>query len=875
MTLSAYDLHIETNDEGFVLGKSLLGAHLGSAAGSWREVRTDFSNLSLKRSVSLDKGVLFRPEAPVLSLTTRAEDYYPGVFGRLIRVRWKNDVLFVGTIKNSSVSSQAKREGKDVTNVTISAIGIVDEVNNFVLYNFSAPSQTVAQRIAAVKPANTVIHSYGVDIRVMAAKGQSSPTLLEALQDAADVAQARFYVNKYDELVMDATPAPEPAVLFSDDATDTNRVLYSNVNMQNGLANTITGIVVTAKSDQAQEKTFAVAEHPTANVTHEESYVVDVPVEQGALEAWAESFPLKGKVEQAPVSIQTEWQDGLSTIELTDQVDIKWKENGYRAGVKTITYDLSAMPANELRWNVTYDLFPGHLLGFNRVNAPSAVKNFTIGGVYLPEVNGYSPTQHVFYWQAPDVPNDFTHYEIRMTRNGLSNQPEKAPVGQNDGEQVVFIRKEDATPANYNIEGSNFNGFSATIGGLDQETNYWYSIWAVTANPDVRSPVVSGWSKTYLATPSAPQNFRVTPFPEGPNFPFQAMRFEWDNPESVAIRMSDYIITVSNTNPQPTLADEVATNALIPRWGMNEINGYGYSLNTTFYFAIRAKNALGWYGPAAYAASSTQEAIPSPVRNVRTTVNAYNSITLNWDAPLTTGALAWYLVRWDFGGAPGLNTGRLWTRVPSTTRSLTFNSEGNTTYGFTVWPQTVGLRYGTSGSTVVTTPTGIFNKYWEGEAVWSQSYRSNNQFSSLARGNNIDMYYGYGDSFNGNQRSMAGFNIPANVTGAYAIDRVELHLYNKHTWYNTGADVQFGTHTWTTKPGTFQQSGANQATYRLNKPGWLHVDATWWLANSLRNGAKGITLGPGPNNSYNYYGFAAGAGGPRPVIKVWYRTIGS
>lgn len=884
--LDTADLHIETNDAGFVLGKSPFGTPLSSSANSWREVKGDFSQITLNRPMGIDKSVLFRPEAPQLGLRTVIEDYYEGVFGKSIRVRWKDDVLFIGTIKNATVASRALRDGKDQTTINVNAIGIIDYINNYVLYNVSAPQQTVAQRVAALMPSNVNVQVYGGD-RVMAALGQSSPTIMEVLQDASDVAQARFYVNKHNEIILDATDVPDPTILFSDEDTDEGRVLYRSVNTQENVTNSITGLVVTAKSDQSQNKVTAVAEHPNPSMTNEQSYSVDVPAETGALEAWAESFPLQGKAVQAPTSIECFWQDALSDIELTHQVDIKWKTNGYRAGIKGITYDLRAERNGKFRWNVKYELFPGHLLGFDRLIAPSPVQNLVANGVYIEEVNDYDPTKLKLNWQPP-VDDNFTHYEIRMTRGGDISEPERAPQNQNDGEQIAFIKKEDvATIPGYYIEGTLYqNAREYVIEGLDQESKYWFTVWAVTSNPDVRSVGYTAWLFTRIHVPTAPQNFTATFYKERPGDPFGNYRFEWDDPRQVATRMDRYLITTSNTNPQPSIVDSVATGSDAPPpydpmssrpyWGQNEAVGYGYGLNQTNYFAIRARNANGTYGPAAYALGRTNEAIPSPVKNVRHTVNAWNSVTVRWDAPDVPGDLSRYWLRWDFGGAPGLNSGYFWTTVQANQpREFTYATQGNTRYGFTVWPQTVGGRFGGSGSTVATTPTGIFSKYWEGEATWTQSYRQNNAFSSLARGFSDDLYYGYGDSFNGNQKSMIGWALPGNIHNAYAVDRVELHFYNKHAWYNTGADLWMGTHTSIGKPGFFQQSGGGQARYRVPKPGWMHLDVTWWLAQSLKNGAKGVTFGPGPNNDRLFYGFAAGVRGPRPVLKVWYRTLGS
>ena len=74
MTLDPTDLHIETDDAGFILGQSRLGDSLGSEATVWLERKGQIHSLSMTRAVAVDAGVQFSPVTPTLTVVMAHDD---------------------------------------------------------------------------------------------------------------------------------------------------------------------------------------------------------------------------------------------------------------------------------------------------------------------------------------------------------------------------------------------------------------------------------------------------------------------------------------------------------------------------------------------------------------------------------------------------------------------------------------------------------------------------------------------------------------------------------------------------------------------------------------------------------------------------------
>lgn len=160
-------------------------------------------------------------------------------------------------------------------------------------------------------------------------------------------------------------------------------------------------------------------------------------------------------------------------------------------------------------------------------------------------------------------------------------------------------------------------------------------------------------------------------------------------------------------------------------------------------------------------------------------------------------------------------------------------------------------------------------------AQWGQAYRAS---GAQTGGNNTYLYQGNGDSFNGRQRSLIGFDYAsiqsalsgANVTG------VRLYLTVAHTWWNSGGTFWFGLHNNTSKPGTWGGTiGRDFVTSNhVPKTGTLWINLSTEFGSRFRDGsAKGITL-QAPSDDRTYYGYAYGGpgtnSGQMPVLQITY-----
>jgi len=143
--------------------------------------------------------------------------------------------------------------------------------------------------------------------------------------------------------------------------------------------------------------------------------------------------------------------------------------------------------------------------------------------------------------------------------------------------------------------------------------------------------------------------------------------------------------------------------------------------------------------------------------------------------------------------------------------------------------------------------------------VGRASWQGNGQHMNWVGG---DVYQGY-NSTNGDTRGMFWFDLP-NITGT--VDRVDVWLYFRHWWFNSGGTVRMGI---TDQRGVFT-SHSFKTTWETGgwpKPGGREVilPSDWWplfrgTNNNAYNGrATCITLGPGGGTNQIYYGVATDA----------------
>lgn len=152
------------------------------------------------------------------------------------------------------------------------------------------------------------------------------------------------------------------------------------------------------------------------------------------------------------------------------------------------------------------------------------------------------------------------------------------------------------------------------------------------------------------------------------------------------------------------------------------------------------------------------------------------------------------------------------------------------------------------------------SKIWT--ATWSQSYRSSGA-PRTDQGTKF-MYYGSsGDSFNGRNRSLAGFDyadIVSSLSGS-TVKRVQLKMTNIHAYNDSGVDVYFGIHNSTSEPASWPSIVRSKISKQhFGKPQTRTVDLPLEFATRIRDGSgKGIAI-EAPDSAQAHYGYAAGVG---------------
>lgn len=162
-------------------------------------------------------------------------------------------------------------------------------------------------------------------------------------------------------------------------------------------------------------------------------------------------------------------------------------------------------------------------------------------------------------------------------------------------------------------------------------------------------------------------------------------------------------------------------------------------------------------------------------------------------------------------------------------------------------------------------------------AQWGQQYRASGGYTG-SDNSHIGQGSSGGDSYNGRQRSLIGFDyasIQSALSGA-SISGCRLWIYNLRTWYYNGATYWAGSHSNATKPTTWGGTVGRDfiTSFRVPRTGaaWYSISTEFGAA--LRDGnAKGITL-QAPNDDRTYYGYAAGGPGTpssqMPVLQITY-----
>lgn len=182
-----------------------------------------------------------------------------------------------------------------------------------------------------------------------------------------------------------------------------------------------------------------------------------------------------------------------------------------------------------------------------------------------------------------------------------------------------------------------------------------------------------------------------------------------------------------------------------------------------------------------------------------------------------------------------------------------------------------------SSGTAIAPPTDApTTRQTEWAATYSQSYRQ----SGAARtdGGAVNAYYGSsGDSFNGRNRSLIGFDhaaIAAELAGSTVLN-VWIRMVNVHSYNNSGSYAHLGIHNFSSEPASWAGGGIPRSM--LSKQRWAKgqtytAKLPLEFAQAIRDGwGKGIAI-ESPSDSKDFYGYMAGVGSgyPVPVLIVQY-----
>lgn len=213
---------------------------------------------------------------------------------------------------------------------------------------------------------------------------------------------------------------------------------------------------------------------------------------------------------------------------------------------------------------------------------------------------------------------------------------------------------------------------------------------------------------------------------------------------------------------------------------------------------------------------------------------------------------------------PETDPTNLWMFPDGRLRGRHKNTAG-TAYVYREWV-TTSPGSDTSATAPATPPTTPVTQQQMFLAQWSHSYRSTGGGAQRTDQGAVMLYYGSsGDSFNGTNRSLIGFDhaaIAAALAGS-TVNSVHLRLVNVHAWYNSGVNIYFGIHNFSSKPGSWTGGGIPAqriVNHKFGKPQERTVPMPLAFATMIRDGTgKGIAI-EAPDSSREFYGYAAGVG---------------
>lgn len=145
-------------------------------------------------------------------------------------------------------------------------------------------------------------------------------------------------------------------------------------------------------------------------------------------------------------------------------------------------------------------------------------------------------------------------------------------------------------------------------------------------------------------------------------------------------------------------------------------------------------------------------------------------------------------------------------------------------------------------------------------ATWSKTYTA----GGAPRNDTSYAMQGYADSYNGNNRSLIGFNyaaIKADLAGA-TIKSCKIVIGNYSTYNFSGGTCYLGTHVYAGQPGSWSGGSVYERRTSINHGYGASFVKEMGVAvgNEFKAGTtKGIAIGPAPSNASAYYGHYRGA----------------
>lgn len=463
-------LHLEVDLRGWVLAESALGtAELGETGGDWTDILGDFLSIEATTSVAVDSGALFRPEASELRVTTRTLARLDDVYNRTIRLRYGTTILAVATVKEATIDASPNPEHIDETYLLhITAIGAASSLNRALFSDLSAPEETVTDRISRIYPAAVCSALPG---RLMPAIGPVSADVLTLLQEAADVAGVLFIVDELNRVQLAAGHFPyRGGAALSYDFDSSN---MTGLRLGKSIDSIVTAWLVTAKSDD----TVSVLVRATgAVVGNQKAITVDCVPTVSAVTVIAESLPKATTPATAPTGLDVGVDlVGVTTVDrprLLDTVSVLLDGATYSGAVTAVRDQITPT-----KWATSLDLAPASILTRTPVpTAPGAPRSL--------RTSARTASTVTLAWNAPMALGDATGFVVRRAAGTVP------PTSPTDGTSVGGGTLSIDT-------------LSVVDTGLTSMRDYAYALFAVTADPDIYSPIVTlaSWTIPVLPTP--------------------------------------------------------------------------------------------------------------------------------------------------------------------------------------------------------------------------------------------------------------------------------------------------------------------------------------------------------------------------------------